>query len=352
MASKIMMFDKYMRPLDELNAAVTPRSWVLNDVGRAEFSLSLSDPKCKEVNIQYGNLVLIQHVPSKDAAGNEKGRLPDWVGIILPKRDWDLGVVHVTAFSAESVLAFRPMPFTRIEGSPATMFKQILQYANDLPSGIKVQPGMIDDLPVILQDDLRISAHEHLKTVAQKARMDWDVTAELDDNGSLVLYANLYTVKGVNTLQGLDSANTELRSPLLSEQGVPFNYVVGYSHAFTETDRTRGEGINQASLDDYGLLGMNEVFLGLHDAGSVVTAANNRAISSGRPQKIIQRTALDSFALFDFLDVGNTLSVHDDNVGFSPDGGFGLHADVTVISLDYNDLTNKCPLNLEVVNAN
>lgn len=352
MASRITIFDHYCRPLAETTVSTTPRSWVLDDVGRAEWTVSTSDPICKLVNLQYGNLVLIEHLPARDESGNVKGRLPDWVGMILPPRNWALGELPVVAFSAECVMAFRPMPFVKIQGTPGTMFKQILQFANDLPSGIKVQPGNIADLSKPLEDDLRISAHEHIKTLAQNAGMNWDVTAERADDGSLLLFANLYESKGLDTDQLLNPSNTELGDPLLSEQGVPFNYVIGYSHAFTDRDRKKLIGVNQSSFDDYGLLGMNEIFLGLHDGASVAAASQARADSAGRPQMILGRIALDQGDLFDYMECGNSLRVHDPNVGFSPNGGFGLNARVRVVSVDYNDLTDKCPLKLEVIDAN
>jgi hypothetical protein len=73
-----------------------------------------------------------------------------------------------------------------------------------------------------------------------------------------------------------------------------------------------------------------------------------RVNERGRPVKIIKRVLLDHSNAFDLVNVGNTLKIKDANVGFF-NGGFGLDTDVRVISLEYNDLSNKVPLNVEVI---
>src|SRR5215211_7474055 len=108
MTSKFSAFSHFCQPLAELNAPTTPRSWVLNDVGRAEFSISTADPKCTEANLQFGNLVHSEHLPTLDANSNLNGKLPSWTGMILPNRDWNTGVLHAAAFSMEGVLTTRP----------------------------------------------------------------------------------------------------------------------------------------------------------------------------------------------------------------------------------------------------
>jgi hypothetical protein len=62
MTSKITLFSHSAHPLTELGGIpTTPRSWVLNNVGHAEFSISTTDAKCTEENFQFGNLVHIVH---------------------------------------------------------------------------------------------------------------------------------------------------------------------------------------------------------------------------------------------------------------------------------------------------
>ncbi len=350
MTSKITLFDHFLRPLDELNGVpTTPRSWLLNDYGRCEFSVSTADPKCNATLLQFGNLVHIVHIPSKDENGTIKGQLPDWTGILLPQQDWDLGTVHMTAYAAEAILAFRAMPYVSVSGTPYEVFTQILKQTNARAGNIVFQTGLVDDLPLTFPDDLRTNAYDHIKKLAKNAGMDWSVTGQINSHGSLELFANLYQRKGVVSNIDLNSTNTELASPLLSIQGTPSNQVFGYSQAATANGRYTAEAIHQESVNDYGPLQLNQVFVGMHDATSVYNAAQARAVERGRPVMKVKRIALDYKDTFSYLDTGNIMNIKDTNVGFNPNGGFGFERQVRILSIDYNDLSNKAPLNLEVI---
>ena len=351
MASKVTVFDHNMHPLDELNVAVTPRSWVLNDYGRAEFTISTADAKCTKRNLNYGNMVYIQHIPSKDENGSKNGILPDWVGMVLPPREWDLGMVHVTAYSAEMMLMFRPAPWRTVEGTPKAIFTKLLQYASDFAPNMVIQPGILDDITDNFADDLKVSCYDHIKTLIKNSGMDWDVTGNLDSKGNLQLFGNLYLSKGAYTGQTFTVTNSELVSPSLTEQGAPTNTIVGHSQAQTRKDRLEWTATDQAAIDDYGPLGLNTTFLGTHSMPELQAASQNSVNASGRPRKILRRNALDIGNMFSLLNTGNIWNLHDTTVGFAVGGGFGITETVRIRSMDYNDLSNKCPLNIEVING-
>lgn len=357
MSSRIRIFDHFCHPLVELSGVpTTPRGWILNKFSRCEFSvgynhlLPQASQKWNERNFQYGNLIHVEHIPTTDASLAKRGKLPDWTGIILPNRDWDLGVGHVTAYSAEAILAFRAMPYVKISGTPKSIFTQILDHAHARAKNIIIQPGQLDDLPVTIPDDLKTNAYDHILKLISDSGMDWNVTGQIDEKNNLQLFANLYARKGIKTNLVLNSTNTELQGPLLSEQGTPANQVFGYSQASTAESRFGPlEGIHQDALDDYGALQLNQVFIGKHDPQSVARAAQTSANNRGRPSRMIKRIALDHIKTFDFLDAGNTTVVKDNRVGFHPNGGFGFESTVRILSMDYNDMSNKVPLNIEVL---
>lgn len=349
MPSRLSLFDHHCLPLTEIKAPTTPRSWVLDGYGRCEFSVSTADPKCTEANLQYGNLIYIEHIPSKDEGGVTHGQLPAWVGMILPPRKWDLGVLNVVAYSAEAILAYRAMPFQSIKGTPATLFKGIIEFANKAAGNIPFHLGVVEDKAAQLGADLRLSAYDHIQTIAKTAGMNWNVTAEIDTKGRLQLYANLYKAKGTDTGLILTNTNSELENPLLTEQGSPSNEVFGYTQANTPQSRQYARGAHQAAIDDYGPLQANQTFMGLRDAAGVAAAAQQLAGARGRPVKLVHRVALDRAQTLSALDTGNRVTVKDANAGFSPNGGFGFEVTARILSLDYNDLSNKCPLNLEVL---
>ena len=78
-------------------------------------------------------------------------------------------------------------------------------------------------------------------------------------------------------------------------------------------------------------------------------ATQARADARGRPVKIISRTVLDYGLAFSKLNTGNIATVVDSSVGFKPGGGYGFDAQARIRSISYNDLSNKCPLNLEII---
>ncbi len=359
MPSTFRIFHQH-KPLAYLEAPVTPRSWVINGFGRAEFTaglhyLSTKFPSREEAVMQYGNLVFIEHIPSKDAAGTVNGKLPDWVGITLPDRNWNFGTLGATAYSAEAILTFRPMPLGPISGTPASMFKQILGFAQSAPAlaglatDIVIQPGIIEDVPETYSDNLATSAYDHIQKLCSNARMNWDVTAQVDTKGKLQLYANLYTRKGATTRLEITRDNSEGGGPLLTEQGTPYNVIYGYSQASSKESRYFAIGINQPSVDKIGFLAKNEVFSGITDQTALQNAAQTMA--DGTPPLLkLRRVALDIGSTFSNLATGNTVMVKDTTVGLKPGGGFGFEAQARILALDYNDLTTgKAPLQLEII---
>jgi hypothetical protein len=364
MTSKLTLFShRNLSPLVELHGVpTTPRSWVLDkngksDPGRAEFAVSTLDDKVTEGNFQFGNLVHVQHVPSTDASGTKRGQLPDWCGIVMTPRPWDLGFINVTAYSAEAILSARPMPWTRVERmTPRDIFIKIIEYANEFTQryggGIIIQPGVVENAGATFTYDLRGSGFEHINTLCADAGMEWNVTSEIDPKGNLLLYANLYTRLGVDTGFDLTNLNSEASAGanIMTEQGYPMNVVIGHSQANTKEDRKSAIGTNDAAIADYGPLGFNVSFTGLRNQGEVSSAAQNYADAKGRPVKILPaRRALDEGQTFANIAIGNTVNVKDSRVGFSPSGGFGFETRARILSVKYNDMSDNAEINLEVL---
>jgi hypothetical protein len=369
MTSRITLYShRNLSPLVELHGyPTTPRSWLLDkngksDPGRAEFAVSLWDPKVLEHNFLYGNMVHIQHIPSREyylgiVPGPIRGQLPDWCGIVMTPRPWDLGYINVVAYSAEAVLSARPMPWTQVKQmTPKDIFTKILEYANEFTQrhggGIIIQPGVVENVGATFTYDLRLSGFEHINTLCQDAGMEWNVTSEIDPKGNLLLYANLYNRLGIDTNFDLTNLNSEASagSNIMTEQGFPMNIVIGHSQANTKEDRKSAIGTHAAAVADYGPLGFNMTFTGLRNQGEVAAAAQTYADGRGRPVKILPaRRALDEGQTFANIAVGNTVNVRDNRVGFNPSGGFGFETRARIMSMKYNDMSNNAEINLEVL---
>jgi len=354
MTSRIKIFDHFCQPLTEITVTTTNRNWVLNDYGRAEFSIGYSPKESQASQVlreewfQFGNLVHIVHNPT--ASG---GKLPDWTGIILPIRNWDVGVCHITAYSAESILMWRAMKYTDISGTPKTIVSKIIENANARATNIRFMFGVQDDIPATFSDRLSTNAYNHLKKVCSDSGMDWDVTGFINNKGNLDFKVNLYKKKGQEieyTLQSGDGGNVQLESPAFSEQGSLYNQIFGYSQAQTDNSRVGPiEIVNQESYDLFGPLQLNQVLVGKKDKTSVENATKTLAESRGFPVKVIKRTILDLEDAFWNPEIGNTLKIKDTNVGFNKNGYYGFEATARIIAMDYNDLSNKVPLKVEVL---
>jgi hypothetical protein len=95
-------------------------------------------------------------------------------------------------------------------------------------------------------------------------------------------------------------------------------------------------------------MGVNQVFMGLNDGGSLALATKNRALALGRPRKITNRAVLDYGDAFSHLNTGNRIGIVERDAGFHSSGSLGFEADAKILSLEYNDLSDKAPVNLEI----
>ena len=374
MTSKIRFYDHW----GEFESVVTeipttPRSWVTNKYGRCEFSVSLDDPACTERNLRFGNLVHIEHIPPTSADEGEvpSGKLPDWIGVILPPRSWDEGVVHVTAYSMEAILAYRAMPYISVSGPPGDVFRQIIEIANtrggDMPFTFSL--GEVDTRDITVTDELKTNAYDHINKMVKTAKMQWSITARIvPESFALQLFANLtggestttrYTTTGdvfptstAPAILSLNSTNTESSNPLLTEQGTILNHLYAYSQSYTAADRAMQEVIYPASVSDYGPFQINTVFIGQTSEASLlesIRAQPTNDSGQGRPAKLFKRIALNVGDTFSHLRTGALVEVVDTRVGFNQGGGFGFRSMARIVSMDYNDLTDKVNLNVEVL---
>lgn len=362
MASRILIFDPNGNMLDELSAS-TVRSWVLGDYGRCTFTLATSDPKCTPRNLNYGNLVLIQHIPSFTG-----GKLPDWVGVIVPPRTWGINKIEVNIYSAEYVLLNRAMPDDTITDTAGGIFWELLNNANDEADNfgaIEIQPGSIDTSGPTHTEVLKLSAHEHAQSISKLYGNDYDVTPQLNNDGSLSLMGNYYSMKGVNTqavLQDGISGNIEFVDNILVEQGTLGNAVIGYGsdvspkqagtgHGHRKRkkvdrhNRTRrvGEDWDSQSINQYGLFESNQVY-SVSGLGAIHTANLAFLDANAQPVMTFSINALDVGDTFSNLDLGNVLNLQMSSTGFFNNRQLGFNDWVRIDAMEYDDLQNKVKL--------
>ncbi len=344
--SRVRIFSNAGIPISEIDVA-TQRSWVLNDVGRCQFTINTYDPQtgainpdCSLANFQYGNLVLIEHSPSVEADGSVNGILPSWVGIILPPQDWTYGKLTITAYSAENILAFRPMPHQTVKGAPGALFASILQLSNNL-GGMAIQPGQIDAGGAINSRNLTVSAFEEIQDIVAQSGMDFEVIPVVGSNGVLSLYGNWYQSKGVYTGQLLTDKNLESGDPIYTEQGDIYNQVFAYSDANTSATKATAVVADADAQSLNGILAVNVNFPATSGNGKSPIAVSAAAFiqANKKPTRTFAPTVLDVGNSFSYLVLGNTWTIQSTTVGFS-DGGVGLQGIIRITAMEYAELTN------------
>jgi hypothetical protein len=354
MSSKIWFYNHWGELEDGgFPVSTTPRSWVLNGYGRTDFAIGLSDSTLKERYLRVGNFVRIVHYPTEEANRTEYGILPEWVGLIIPAKQWNKDALVVSAVSIEALLAYRAMPFMTLQGTADTAFKQIITHATSNAliqnESIPLTFGQVDvsPNPTPYSDILRTNAYDHIRKLTQTFGMDWDITHTVTTSGALRLQANLYNRKGFEGLI-LAPKNSDDQNPLLTEQGTIVNHIFAYNQAQTEATRVMNEVKIDDSISKYGPFQSNIVITGVTDGARLTTAARARAEATSEPVKIVSRTALDFEDTFSYIAPGNTCYVYDPRVGFNPDGSLGFRSWARILSADYNDMTNKCAVHVEL----
>lgn len=346
--SVITVFDHFGVPLTEIEA-VTRRSWMLLDSvrkqpGRCEFSVSTKEAKCKERYLRYGNLVLVQHVPSTDEDGSTRGTLPDWVGMIQIPRTWPFGSVGVTAYSAEIVLMKRCPPFktfynTAWEGIVA----DFLDYANaETKNGLTVRKGFLQpSAGQMTYWDVYTDIFAHLANIGEPS-----VRAEYS-HGKMTLYMDWWNggQRGIACPIVLDETNTESAEgqSTLTEQGTLINASIFTNTTDTLFARTERMWRNERSISKYGLMEGYGVIQGGNSVtpAQLLSAAQSMAEGSGEPIKTIQPVVLDKGQLLSYMSPGNRFPLSISNVGFLADG-LGIEGWARMVGVEYSDDTRRC----------
>jgi hypothetical protein len=351
MPSRITVFEPHQGFAIAEPTASTTRSWLLDAVGQCQFTLaSFTDPNCNRKTLQYGNLVLVEHIPTKDEFGNFRGQLPPWVGVILPPQQWDYGTLTITVQSAEALLLARPMPFTPVTGHAGQIYQKILEYGNDF-GGVLIEPGEVFTGGATDKRDLRLTALEEASALASDFSNDFDVTPVVTSGPrTLDLFGNWYYQKGV-VISGAftEGAGGNMRLPKLTEQGTLYNVVNGYNSSGSTSKRITSTRKDRESIGDYAALGTNQTFNATTQSGIDQATASFLSAHS-RPEITLELTALDVGNTFAGLAVGNVWNVSLKSVGFTG-GNIGFDGAVRLLGVEYDDAMNEARLITQVLTA-
>lgn len=325
----IQIFNRDGVRINELEATA-PREWVLNGVTKCAWQMSLLDPKCTLANLEYGNMVLIDH-PS----------LPDWVGFIDSDssggRIWSSGnTLKVMAISAEILFNYGDTPIAKLTGTAGDIFRQIIEIVNGQSLVAMVQPGDIYIGGQVREETLGQAPLEHIRRISERAGNDWDVRGEVV-NGLLQLYANWYERKGTHYDRLLTEDHLEFSENLLEEQGEIVNDLTGYGDASTRGTRMYAHKEVTESIGQVGRRRRNVVFSGNTQQGTLEENTETMVGVMAWPRIRTNFSLVNEDDLYELIDVGNSFPYHLDHAGFQPNGEFGTDGTARILAMAFSD---------------
>jgi hypothetical protein len=311
-------------------------SWKLNAYGEATFELSIRDPKCEEKNIEFGNLLLLEH-----------DVLPDWGGKIWTPREWTPGKVKVCAYGGEFAMELRITQREQtITDSPGRTFETLIDEIMSEPGYQTVKSGDI------YGDGTKVKRVYHYETLysqieelSKASQNDWNCVADFDANGALFFWGNWYKKLGRRAPYTLVEGHNikQVSSPLL-EQGKIINKLRMYGDGSTWMTKPVAPRNDLESAHRYGIAYGSESAPGT-TLEQLRARADTRIEETANPRKTLQLIALDKRDTFKWLDIGNTIGLVLKTAGFNHEtGGFGLETTVRILQMAYDTSTNQVTL--------
>lgn len=333
----ISLFDMSGARLAEIDASFHC-IWTLNKISKADFQLAISDPKCTEEFLQFGNFVVFEHA-----------RLGMWGGVITPddRREWSgNGKVTVRALSAEKQLGRRRGPANQVfQGTAGSIYRQFIAYGNT-QGDMLVREGDIwtggGTHQETSRDDILLEAWQR---VQKRSGVDWWFEPSIDDNGRLTFLAHLAQVRGSVSgyvLQEGINIETPIDTFMIEGGRAIENDVVISGEGATVESRPRGRALNQASIDTYGL------WQGSDSSEAEVVAtltsqAQERVGVYGLPQRRFKLTAFECPErpdTFSHVSLGDIVGLHLHSVGFYG-GQTGYEGNCRITSCEYDTDADK-----------
>lgn len=338
MAIRFLIGDTQGKEIGEVEPAIGPISWRVNQVGRVQFQMGITDAKTTEQYLIFGNRILIQF---------DNG-LPDWGGMIDPPREWSSRIVQATAYSGEYILGLRTTDQGRyFSGDPVgEIYRKLIEETNLLaPTGIEIGSiwaGGDGHFPDYHMDNLLKIIQESV--CGRLSTAEFEVAGGLS-GGRITFTANFYERMGKNKPEVALVEDRNVVEAKVSEQGPIVNYwnLAGSGQGWAD-DRLMTLGVeDKASQAKYGLRMDAAVFNDVNNQDTLDGHAADLLAEFKEPNVVFDLTVSDA-APGRFADYGLGDGVWLD----LPSYGFeGIGQMVRVMGREYNPSTGFCRLVVE-----
>jgi hypothetical protein len=313
--TRMLFYDRSGRLLEEI-AGQAHCFWRLNEMGRADITLPITEPKLREDVVRYGNLVKIEHA----TAG-------EWGGVIRVPEGWSESEYDVRAITGESLLQDRVVGARMtLEGSSGDIFEDLISLANGAED-TRLRPDVIDRTGSFMRFNVEFeSLWSALKRLRQFTWGEWAIEPATDSDGGLCFKCSWYRRRGTtrnivltNTGNG---ASLAVSGRILSSKREIVNEVVAVEQAAAEAERRYAI---RDSEDSRALYGLRQAVLNVWSQEGAV--ANLEAAAESELKRLqtkerlfkldaVERTAGDTYR---FLGLGDRVKVSIRRAGFGVD---------------------------------
>lgn len=328
METRTTIYDVNGTAIAQLDSVSVRRSWILNDVGVAIFDIARTDPNCRADVLQFGNFIVVEH----DRAGV-------WGGVLWGKptgQQWYADKVNVSAQSINSI-------FYRRRGTPGAFVPPMTggqQFANaiaDMNSQFdsRIVAGDIYTGGISGGNETAdIMVSDTIKSWL-KYGFDYDIVPDTN-NGALIFKANWYARQGVKHNYALEEGkNVKLdMSPIMTVAGDIKNDVLAKN---MKNQNHKSIATDTESIATYGLAQSVLMNASYHRADGQAELTRYR-----RPRKIYKVIAIDVDSAFDFLGIGDRVTLRLPSVDFG-----GTYTTVRVMAREFDDDTGELALTLD-----
>lgn len=328
--SRVLVFDRRGTPLDEVDA-LTTRSWVLNGEGDAEWYMATSDAKTTEINLRYGNFVLIQ-----------QDNLPDWIGVIEGGREWTPGRVKVRANTLERLMRNCGSPIVLGSGSAGSLFRAFLRVYNAGGAELPIEEGPIYMGGAQRVETLGDQLYIHLQRVAERSGNVWRLNGYVGTDGRLRLRGEWLQDIGEEGGILMEGTHLALSSPTATEETPIWNRVTGLGDATTSGTRLSVTMEDAESIGRYGARSTSIVFSGNTTIETLTENTREYLRRYARPRLQINCVVVEGY--IGMVRLGNWYTVELYSAGF----GDGIRARARVRAMQYSDETRTLEATMEV----
>jgi hypothetical protein len=339
MALRLLFHDREGRLLEEVGGQAYC-FWRLNEMGRADITLPITESKLRADLVRYGNLVKIEH----ESAG-------DWGGVLRVPETWTESEYTIRAITGEALLQDRVVGSRQtLVGCSGDIFEQIIQMANAVED-TRLRPDAIDRSGSVFSFDIEFeSLWSALKRLRQFTWGEWAIEPGTDSDGGMCFDCSWYKRRGVqqsltlhNTGKG---ANLALGGRILSTKREIANEITAVEQVAAEAER-RHE--TRASEDSRALYGLRQSVVSVWAQEGATANLEAAALSELRrvqyQERLFALQAVESTVgdTFPFLGLG-------DRVGLSiMRVGFGIETTVRVLAKEFDDREGYMPLAVKEV---